>query len=472
MSMQPPLPGTGIWPKYYSTQLILNKGPEARIAIVTGWTKKEDIWKALSPESQAKVLIAGQLYSKEGINFVIRNSFLNPEVGFFVVCGRDLSGSIKELKSFLAGEKKDFIHEEIPQEKIDEFISYFSNHCIFVDLPEIDAAIKNIDMSSLPDKWIEEAVDFPDHVGKEANTFPSEKVGFRIEGRKISDVWLRVLDRIMKFGYVKMSQYGEKQRELIDIVTVVSGEDPDNPSIPSFAYFNHDDLIKYYPQLMTDGIFEGVEYTYGSRLRNHEGINQIAGIIEELGKENFSRRAIAFTWNVMKDCGNAKSPCLNMVQALVQDDILYLTAYFRSNDMFRAWPQNAYGLLKVQKEIAESLGLRIGKLVVVSCSAHIYERDFLETQKMIEKNKPKLECEMDPRGNFSIEIKEGEIVVKHIDEQGMFLQEFRGKTARELRDKVSRFVSDPTHGIYLGAELYRAEQALKDKNDFIQDSEA
>jgi dihydropteroate synthase len=140
--------------------------------------------------------------------------------------------------------------------------------------------------------------------------------------------------------------------------------------------------------------------------------------------------------------------------------------------MYRAWPQNAYGLLKIQKEIAETLGLRIGKMVVVSCSGHIYERDFLEAQKMIEKNKPKLECEMDPRGNFVIEIKGDELVVKHVDTEGKFLQEFKGKTAAELRNQISRFVSDTTHGIYLGSELYRAEQALKNKKEFIQDSEA
>jgi thymidylate synthase len=195
-------------------------------------------------------------------------------------------------------------------------------------------------------------------------------------------------------------------------------------------------------------------------------------MIEELKRESYSRRAIAFTWNVEKDCRNVKAPCLNLVQALIEDDIFYLTAYFRSNDMFKAWPQNAFGLLKIQKEIAGELGLRVGKMVIVSCSAHVYERDFFEAQKIVEKNKPKLECEIDPRGSFVIEVIDGEILAKHIDANGLFLQEFRGKTARELRDQISRFISDPTHGIYLGSELYRAEQALKNKTEFIQDSEA
>ncbi len=59
---------------------------------------------------------------------------------------------------------------------------------------------------------------------------------------------------------------------------------------------------------MTDHVFEGVEYTYGSRFRNFNGINQIEALIKDLQANNYSRRAIAFTWDVMKDTGNPKSP--------------------------------------------------------------------------------------------------------------------------------------------------------------------
>jgi thymidylate synthase len=465
-------PNNSTWPKYYANQLIVNKNPNSRVALTTGWTKKEEVWDKLSQESKDKVLIAGQLYSKEGINFIIRNTFLNPNTGFLIVCGRDLSGSLKEFKSFLSGEKKDFIHEEIPEDKVNEFREYFSKHSLFIEASEVDSVLKELDTLSLPEKWTKEPVEFPSHSGKEVNAFPSEKVGIRIEGRKVADVWLKVLDRIIKFGYEKMSSYDEKQRELVDLITIINDENPDKPYLPFFMGFNDKDLTKYYPQLMTKGSFEGVEYTYGSRLRNHSGINQVAEMIEELRKGHYSRRAIAFTWNVEKDCGNVKAPCLNVVQALIEDDVLYLTAYFRSNDMFKAWPQNAFGLLKIQKEIAIELNLRIGKMIIISCSAHIYERDFADAQKIVEKNKPKLECEIDPRGNFVIELSNEEILVKHIDTQGLFLQEFRGKTAEELRNQINRFVSDTTHAIYLGSELYRAEQALKNKTEFIQDSEA
>jgi len=456
------------WPKYYANQLIINQGADSRIALITGWTKKEEVLKNLSEESKQKVLIVGQLYSKEGINYIIRNLFLNPGINFLIITGKDLSGGLEEFKSFLAKEKKDFFHGEISIERIEEFANYFSNHHLAVELSELEATLKNMDTSNLPEKWTKEIIDFPDHSAKKTTVFPSEKVGFRIESKKVAEVWLKVLDMILKFGREKMSAYGEKQKELIDMITVVNNDDPDNPFLPSYLYFTKQDLMDYYPQIMTDNVFKGVEYTYGSRLRNYNGINQIQGIIEDLKKENYSRRAIAFTWNVEKDCKNEKSPCLDLAQAIIQDNILYFTAYFRSNDMYRAWPQNAYGLLKIQKEITDALGLARGKLAVISCSAHIYERDFLEAQKIIEENKPKTGREIDPRGNFVIEIHHQEIAVKHVDAEGVLLQEFRGKTVREIRDQISEFITDPAHAIYLGEELLKAEQAIKDKLEYHQ----
>ncbi len=455
--------------KYYSDQLIINQQAERKIALITGWTKKEEIWQNLSQKSKQKISIIGQLYSKEGINFIIRNLFLNPKVNFLVVSGKDLSGSLKELKSFLAGKKKDFIHKEIPSEKIDEFVKYFSKHYLIVEESELENTLTNLDLSKLPEKWTEKPVDFPAHLIEKADSFPSEKVGFRIEGKKVAEVWLRLLDRIIKFGYEKMSSYGEKQKELINLTTIINDDDPDDPFLPDFLYFNKEDLLNYYPQMMTDKIFEGVEYTYGSRLRNHKGINQIKGIIEELKRENFSRRAIAFTWDVEKDHKNANSPCLDLVHALIQNNTVYLTAYLRSNDMYRAWPQNAYGLLKIQKEVAQALNMEIGKLIIISSSAHIYERDFLEAQKIVKENKPKLECQMDPRGNFVIEVQGDEIVARHVDEEGTFLQEFRGKSRREIKDKIFSFISDMNHAIYLGEELLKAEQAIKNKSKYFQE---
>lgn len=454
------------WPKYYQNQLIAEE--KLGIAVVCGWTKKEVVWNMFSGESREKVSIMGQLYSKEGINYIIRNLFLNPKIKFLVITGADLSGSVQELKNFLVTGQSEYLHPEIPKEKISEFYNYFKMNHAFVSIDKINSFIDELRYDN--SEWTNEVVDFPSHNIEASKMFLSEDVGFRIEGGKVCDVWLKVLDRITRFGKDKMSSYGECQLELLDTITVINDDNPDNPYLPDYLYFNEHDLNNYYPQLMTDKIFEGVEYTYGSRFRNHNGIDQVRGMIDELKKEVYSRRAIAFTWNVEKDFNNEKCPCLDLIQALVQNGKVYLTAYFRSNDMYRAWPQNAYGLLKIQKEIADALGLKVGKLVIISCSAHIYERDMKDVRNLLKKHKPTLECNIDFRGSFVIQTEGREIVARHIDLDGVFLQEIRGNSAIEIRDKIVPFVSDVAHGIYLGSELMKAEMAIREGKEYIQDS--
>ncbi|MCX6743763.1 MAG: thymidylate synthase, partial [Candidatus Parcubacteria bacterium] len=315
------------WPKYYNNQIIIPSA-EGYFGIITGWSKKENINDLLSPENKNKIGAIGQLYSKEGINYIIRNLFLNPKISQLIVTGKDLSGSLKFLENFLlTGAGQEILHKEIPAEKTQQFIDWFKNNTHFIQEEKI-----NDFLSQKPNDnpaWLTEIIDFPDAAQREKIDFPSEEICFRLEDKKIADLWLKILDRVLKFGVNKMCQYSEMQRELINVSTVINDEDPDNPYLTDYLYFNKQDLENYYPQLMTDRIFEGVEYTYGSRLRNFNGINQIEALINDLKANSYSRRAIAFTWDVMKDTGNPKSPCINLVNAIIQGDKLYLTTYMR-----------------------------------------------------------------------------------------------------------------------------------------------
>lgn len=457
------------WPKFYANQLIL-PSETGFVGIISGWTKKEHIDSLISAENKSKISSIGQLYSKEGLNYIIRNLFLNPKITKLIVTGNDLSGSVKFFKEFLndnAGLQA--IHAEIEPAKIQEFRAWFKDNTVYLPENEIDAWLSQ--QKNEGQTWTKEPFDFPDQAQREHTDFPSESVCFRLEDKKIADLWLKVLDRILKFGVNKMSQYGEMQREIVNITTAVSEEDPDDPYLPAHLYFNKQDLENYFPQLMTDHIFEGVEYTYGSRLRNFQGINQVNAIIDDLKANNFSRRAIGFTWDVLKDTGNPKSPCLNLIHALVQRETVYLTAYFRSNDMYRAWPQNAFALRKIQKEISQALNLKIGKMCIVSNSAHIYERDFLAASEMVEKHKPQTECSQDPRGSFVISVENGKIIANHFTPDGNFIQKFEGQTAHEIHDQIFTFVSDILHAFDLGRELMKAEIALKKNIPYTQDQE-
>src|SRR4030042_5241325 len=102
------------WPKYYTNQILI-PSTEGFIGIISGWTKKEHIDEIILAENKNKIGAIGQLYSKEGINYIIRNLFLNPRLAKLIVTGNDLSGSLKFFQEFLNENKGlNLIHPEIP----------------------------------------------------------------------------------------------------------------------------------------------------------------------------------------------------------------------------------------------------------------------------------------------------------------------------------------------------------------------
>ncbi len=99
--------------------------------------------------------------------------------------------------------------------------------------------------------------------------------------------------------------------------------------------WSREQLDAYYPQLLTPQRPENIAYTYGERLFDWKGHDQVAAMVQELRETRFSRRAVAVLWDPTRDVGSADPPCLNLIQARAREGKLYLTAFFRSHDIFR-----------------------------------------------------------------------------------------------------------------------------------------
>ena len=76
--------------------------------------------------------------------------------------------------------------------------------------------------------WIQ--LNFQKQFWKKLKLFP-EEIGWLVRGDSILEAWLRVVERIMRYGLIKGTQYGYQQRELIGVTWVISSEDPDNPDL-------------------------------------------------------------------------------------------------------------------------------------------------------------------------------------------------------------------------------------------------
>ena len=70
--------------KYFKNTVLYNAFIDKGIGIVTGWKKPSLILEHLTEESLNKVKTIGSLYTKNGINYVIANLFLNPDIGHLI----------------------------------------------------------------------------------------------------------------------------------------------------------------------------------------------------------------------------------------------------------------------------------------------------------------------------------------------------------------------------------------------------
>lgn len=128
---------------------------------------------------------------------------------------------------------------------------------------------------------------------------------------------------------------------------------------------------------------------------NFPRINQIDYIIQKLRKSPYSRRAQAITWRPLIDPFHEDPPCLQRIYMRVKDNKLLMQTTWRSRDLFRAWEANVNGMIRIQKNVAEQLGVEIGHYVDFSNSLHIYGNTISELKDILLRMKNKGELPND-----------------------------------------------------------------------------
>ncbi len=127
------------------------------------------------------------------------------------------------------------------------------------------------------------------------------------------------------------------------------------------------------------------------------------------------------------------------------------------------------------------------------------EEDFIRSISLVDDKLSKRQIELDPKGYFLIKVEPltHELIIEHylnnIDNQGRAIDPesgeligcktkrskqpsniYRGKSAKEVGIQVSEGhgpfpISRLDHAIYIGRELQRAEQCLRNGQQYIQD---
>jgi thymidylate synthase len=483
-------------PLHKPNQLIYGTG---QTAVITGWTVKGAIAKKLQSHEFA---VIGQLYSPtRGISLLIRNLLANPHVRFLVILNatkedRNAGGCECLLDFFRHGFEEGssdtgrrcwVIRSSIPGyidfeidagalEQLRQSLEVSEAHSIVEAVSQVKAYADRdtVEPWGLP-------LEFP-MPSVVPTVLPGPRYGHRIEGRTIAETWVKIIHRIKTTGTIRPTGYDGQWQELIDLMAVVTDEPPDFyfPE-PNYLPCDRNFIEEYISQILDDSPYrEGVKYTYGQRLRSWFGRDQIEQVIQKLIGEIDAASGVMSLWDV-KDHEQGGSPCLNHIWVRVVDNELSLTATLRSNDMFAAWPANAMGLRALQQYIRDAIAknsrydLRMGPLITVSQSAHIYDDTWENADKLIQQQYSAISRHRnfdDPVGNFLIEIEADQIVVRQTTPgSGEVVAYYYGKEPLKLVREICAAspAINPEHTGYLGMELQKAAEYFKAGKPYIQD---
>ncbi len=475
---------------YKPNQLIRGTG---QTAVITGWTVKQTVAKRLDPQEYA---VVGQLYSPtRGISVLIRNLLANPHVHYLVILNatkedENAGGSTCLIDFFRQGFRSGqsdtgrscwvinspivgYIDSEIPADylnRLRQVITWFEARTI----AEAVTQVKMLAAKPQQPPWGTPML-FP-QLETTPSVLPGPRYGHRIEGKTIAETWVQIIHRIKTTGTIRPTTYDGHWQELIDLMAIVTDEPPDF-YIPDPNYLPCDRAFirEYIGQILDDSPQrEGVKYTYGQRLRSWFGVDQIEQVISKLVADRDSARAVMSLWDVQDHDADSSPPCLNHIWVRIVENELSLTATFRSNDMFSAWPVNAIGLRALQQHIHQQIEMRsgqpltLGPLITISQSAHIYDDCWENADRLIAQYYHSFMRERhydDAIGSFIINIQDQQIiVVEHTTPgSGEVVKCYSGQSAKHL---YRQMITDcpaiaASHAAYLGSELQKAETALR-----------
>jgi thymidylate synthase len=425
---------------------------------------------------------------------MLRNLLYNPQIQTLFICGNNRSGSREELRKFF----------ELGLEPVGTSLVHYRPPSLGIQVAPamiretkriIDDLLKPELFSTIPEFiWLGElneeqiAVDIfkrflvtwkPRSINElkrrqvplpevEVDRFPDNPRGHVVVRDTPIEAWKEVLYLLTRFGYRVTLKKGDRQ-ELQHVKVVV--EKPRFEPEEKLHAVNLDPqkLRRYQEDILRGELRPDETYNYGHRLRTYFGLDTLAACADRLKSDPEDRKSYVALWDSARDLTVREGhPCLVSLYFRKFEGKLTLSATFRTHNAMDAYPMNLYGLMAIQAWMAERVELLPGAIVVVSHSLGLDPRE-LDRALMIIGQRP-FKVNLDPMGYFRITLDGKEILVEHRFED-VTLKEYRGKKAASLQHQIARdvAVSDINHAIYLGRQLAKAEMALKDGREFVQD---
>jgi len=247
-----------------------------------------------------------------------------------------------------------------------------------------------------------------------------------VEADNLAQAWEKACTTVMQKGHTRYVEAPEYKIETKDLPLIIKVKNPFlEPRLSDKANLTKEHADKYSSDLLNGAGKENenaFDYTYFSRLRCYpdckvravipsvtdseeelmaevekisggkcvvQRIDQIEKAIAILKKDPTRRTVLMHTWIPYRDLmkfgpkrGDTSSPCLVLAYPQLVDNQLHMFVIMKTNDLYNAWPGNAYAFTALQKHIADELGVETGTYTHFSVSMHIYKDMYEEVNKV------------------------------------------------------------------------------------------
>ncbi len=488
--------------------------PKGDVGLITLWSpvktvlsKLEKINPSLVDATQSRIAVVSNLYG-DGMLHMFCNLLFNPQIRYLVAVGQDMGlSTCEEIHQFLRAGLEDGnilgkglkrvigtqrllrvpegFDESILQRRLSFEVLGKLSEKEFVD--KVQTYFETLPEKS--DDVLEDRIklEIQESSADDFSYMPSDPLSHTVSRRKPLDCWEELVFRVMRFGRPLELRKGPRI-ELQNVKVVIA--DPVEEKAENLKEFGFDfDRFKTYQKKIMDPVVpENVSYTYGNRIRGyyehpdgHDKVDCLSAVIHTLSQDKESRHCYISLWDTQNDLRGTSlektggsAPCLATLFFRVWNNRLTLTANYRSHNLLTAWLENVYGLMAIQRHVAEGCQLETGEITVISHSLTINPKEarFPVAEQIVQSRKKdddydreagKYILREDPHGYFSVttDPDAGHIIVEH-KHQNVTLNRYYGKRSREIEEQLSRdlAVSLVSHALYLGRQLAEAESSL------------
>ena len=142
--------------------------------------------------------------------------------------------------------------------------------------------------------------------------------------------------------------------------------------------------------------------SFGGDYPRQNGVDQIARLIEEIGRNPNSRRLLVTGWDPRQADNVELPPCHTLFQFKVDEGLLHCQLYQRSADAFLGVPFNISSYALLTHMLAHVTGLEAGEFVYTLGDYHIYNNHLKQVETLLSREfypLPKLEI-LDPENRL------------------------------------------------------------------------